>query len=35
MDLTFIKTARVRGKNPHGLSIEYIFIKNQNVIKDE
>lgn len=35
MDLTFVKTARVKGKNPHGLSIEYIFIKNQNVIEEK
>lgn len=35
MDLTLIKTARVKGKNPHGLSIEYIFIKNQNVIPEK
>jgi len=33
MDITLIKTARVKNKNPHGLSIEYIFIRNQDVIK--
>jgi len=33
MDLTFIKTTRVKGKNPHGLSIEYIYITNQEVKK--
>lgn len=34
MDLNFIKTTRVRNKNPHGLSIEYIFIRNQEVKKN-
>ncbi len=32
MDLTFIKTNRVKGKNPHGLSIEFIKIFNNNAI---
>lgn len=32
MDITFIKTSRVKNKNPHGLSIEYIYIRNQDII---